>query len=335
MGNSYYKNMTGWNNGPTPFGCTNVQDNLTIITTQNGFTYRADDYAETMANNTTALNNNFTINGIITTPTDKDAFKYVLNQPSAIHLSAIPYGINNSVDGANLDVQVQLFDANKVLIRAFNPALAMSATVDTTLNAGTYYFLISGTGNQNTADYSSLGSYEFKGFTSALPIRDIALTGKTEKSKHDLSWTIIADEPIKTQVVQVSTDGVNFRDLYSMNTGSTKSFSYAPYESSNLLYRLKATNVLGQTAYSNVVSLKATDKPEKVFAVSTLVHDQMTVNAGENFSYSLHDASGKMLQTGKGLKGFNSFNILNQPSGVYIVRLVSNSNQQSERIIKQ
>ena len=28
MGNSYYKNMTNWNNGPTPYGCTNLQDNL-------------------------------------------------------------------------------------------------------------------------------------------------------------------------------------------------------------------------------------------------------------------------------------------------------------------
>jgi hypothetical protein len=44
MGNSYYKNMTGWNDGPTPYGCANVQDNLTIITSQNGFSYRTDDF---------------------------------------------------------------------------------------------------------------------------------------------------------------------------------------------------------------------------------------------------------------------------------------------------
>src|SRR5665647_253405 len=45
MGNSYYKNLTGWNNGPTPSGCNAAQDNLSIITTQNGFAYRADDYS--------------------------------------------------------------------------------------------------------------------------------------------------------------------------------------------------------------------------------------------------------------------------------------------------
>ena len=40
MGNSYYRNFSGWNNGPTPSGCTADQDNLSIITSINGFTYR-------------------------------------------------------------------------------------------------------------------------------------------------------------------------------------------------------------------------------------------------------------------------------------------------------
>ena len=34
MGNSYYENFSGWNNGPTPNGCTADQDNLSIITSQ-------------------------------------------------------------------------------------------------------------------------------------------------------------------------------------------------------------------------------------------------------------------------------------------------------------
>ncbi|MBC7688191.1 MAG: hypothetical protein H7211_08435, partial [Aquabacterium sp.] len=45
MGNSYYRNMSGWNVGPTPYGCNNIQDNLSIIISQNGFGYRADDYS--------------------------------------------------------------------------------------------------------------------------------------------------------------------------------------------------------------------------------------------------------------------------------------------------
>ena len=63
MGNSYGKNMTGWNDGPTPYGCSNTQDNLSIITSTNGFTYRADDYSDSMNTNSFMPgNNSFSVN---------------------------------------------------------------------------------------------------------------------------------------------------------------------------------------------------------------------------------------------------------------------------------
>ncbi|MGI8582806.1 MAG: hypothetical protein ACR2KX_11435, partial [Chitinophagaceae bacterium] len=78
MGNSYYKNLTGWNNGPTPNGCNAAQDNLSIITTQNGFTYRTDDHSDEADHNSTLVsfvNQSFSTSGIITTTADKDVFK--------------------------------------------------------------------------------------------------------------------------------------------------------------------------------------------------------------------------------------------------------------------
>ena len=62
MGNSYNRNMSNWNNGPTPYGCTNMQDNLSIITSQNGFGYRTDEYTETLNAATQLLQgNNFNV----------------------------------------------------------------------------------------------------------------------------------------------------------------------------------------------------------------------------------------------------------------------------------
>ncbi len=55
MGNSYYRNLSGWNNGPTPSGCTADQDNLSIITSRNGFTYRTDDHSDDPKNNPTPI----------------------------------------------------------------------------------------------------------------------------------------------------------------------------------------------------------------------------------------------------------------------------------------
>lgn len=110
MGNSYYRNMTGWNDGPTPYGCANTQDNLTIITSMNGFTYRTDDFTEVMDGTTYTLNNSFNIDGIITTNSDKDVFRYVVPQSVNFHLEAIPGNVGSNYIGANLDIKIALYN---------------------------------------------------------------------------------------------------------------------------------------------------------------------------------------------------------------------------------
>lgn len=333
MGNSYNRNMTGWNDGPTPYGCANTQDNLTIITTQNGFTYREDDYSDDADETATELNNSFSKQGIITTGVDKDAFKYVVTQNSTFHLDVTPYSVGAANSGANLDVQVQLYNGT-TLIRTYSPANSMSVTIDTTLNAGTYYFIISGAGNEYVSNYGSLGSYTMTGFRGALAIHDVRLSGIVTKASHSLSWNIIADEPIKTLVLEMSVDGRNFAPLSTINA-ARNSFEYTANQNSTLYYRLKVTSVIDQTAYSNVVALKSTEGAGKPFTVSTFVKQYVTVNAAENFQYLLSDINGRTIAAGKGTMGMNTLYLTNQPAGMYVLQLVGLGAKQSERIIKQ
>ena len=335
MGNSYYKNMTGWNDGPTPYGCANVQDNLSIITSVNGFTYRADDYAETMnAGSYTVDNNAFTIDGIIATSTDKDAFRISFTQRSNFHIDAVPFGLNSSNTGANLDVKVMLYDAALNLIRTYDPASTMSVTIDTVLNTGTYYFVLDGTGNNNTDNYGSLGSYSITGFRSALPIRSVTLSGNSLNNRHQLSWNIVADEQIQTQEIEMSTDGTNFRTLTVQN-GAARSFSQEITDNNTRYYRLRITSVINQTAYSNIIAIKNNGKGSNPFIVSTFVNSQVSVTAAENYQYRLADANGRIILSGKGAQGINRIETARLASGMYILQLISNNYQQTERIIKQ
>lgn len=342
MGNSYYKNLTGWNNGPTPNGCTAAQDNLSIITTQNGFTYRTDDYSDDPASNPatiTIINNAFSKSGIITTPTDKDAFKFVFATNGALHLKAIPFSVNTiNLDGANLDIKLTLLNASFQTIRTYNVADSLYAAIDTTLNAGTYYLSLQGTGNSNTSNYGSLGSYDITGTFGAagpLPIRDVALTGKSDKNAHSLSWNIIADEPIRTIVVQSSTDGRYFTTLASLD-GNEKGFRYTPGVNTDLFYRLKVTSVIDQTVYSNVITLKSvTSATVKPFRVSTLVHNEIVVNATEDYQYQIVDMQGRVVATGSSNAPVNRINVNTIPNGMYIMQMINNRQRQTERIIKQ
>ncbi len=334
MGNSYYRNMSNWNNGPTPYGCTNMQDNLSIITTQNGFGYRPDDYTETLNAGTYTLPApHFNISGIIGANSDKDAFRFTFVQNSNFHLAAVPFNVGGNYIGANLDIKLELYNSAGTLIRTYDPAPSMSVTIDTILNAGTYYLKIDGTGNVNVGEYGSLGSYTFSG-ASGLPIHEVSLGGTTDKNKHNLNWHIIADEPIKTIVVEASNDGSNFSTLTTV-TPTIDKFSYQPFKSNTVYYRLKVTSVLDQTVYSNTIALKGTVNTDKIFNVSTLVQNEITINAAQNYRYQLNDINGRTVSAGSGLKGINKLNVSNQSNGIYIIQLLSDDQRQTERIIKQ
>ena len=228
MGNSYYRNLSGWSNGPTPSGCNADQDNLSIITSLNGFTYRPDDHSDDPNVNPSAVkinNSLFTDNGIITTNSDKDVFKFNLTQTGTLHLVAKPFSVGTNDDGADLDVKLELLNSTLHVIHVYDPVDILNVAVDTSLNSGVYYLVVEGAGNNNTTNYGSLGSYTISGTFSPLsvtPIKQLLLTGKTDKNKHILNWNIIADEPISSLVLESSANGTTFTSLTTLSQSFTK-----------------------------------------------------------------------------------------------------------------
>lgn len=335
MGNSYYKNMSNWNNGATPYGCTVLQDNLSTITTQNGFGYRADDYGDVMDGSAyTVSSATFTVNGIITTNNDQDVFRVVLARNSNVHITAIPFNVGGNNIGANLDIKVELYNASGTLLRTYDPLGTMSVTIDTALSSGTYFLKLDGTGNVNIGEYGSLGSYTLNGASGPLPIHDVSLTGNADKGRHNLNWKIIADEPIKSIVVEASNDGVHFNPLTTVAANASQ-FSYSSYQTATIYYRLKVTSVIDQTVYSNIVAIGNAVTSDQSFYVSTLVQNDITINAPASYQYLLIDVNGRAISKGTGVKGINKINIYGQQAGMYIIQLFNNDYRQTERIIKQ
>ena len=340
MGNSYYKNLTGWNNGPTPSGCSALQDNLSIITKNNGFTYRTDDHSNDANANPTQLifaNNSFSTSGIITTTTDKDVFQIDLAQSGSLHLSALPFSVGTNDDGADLDVKVTLLNAQKQTINVYDNNTLLDVIIDTTLTMGRYYVVVDGTGNTFASDYGSLGSYTIAGTFAPLnitPIRDVALVGKADNTTHNLSWNIVSDEPIKSLELETSNDGSHFQSLTNVNA-NTKNFTYNPFVSGNIFYRLKVTSVIDQTAYSNVITLKSLGKSEKLFTISTPGNNEIVVNAVQNFQYMIADINGRVISKGNSNAGIKRININNNPNGIYVIQIISQNQRTTERIIRQ
>ena len=332
MGNSYYRNMSGWNNGPTPYGCSNNQDNLSILTSQNGFGYRADDHSDDVSNSPSVINlSNISINGIISTSNDKDAFTFSLENNSNFHFDAKPYNIGTGNNGADLDIKLSLYDASKNLIQVYNPANSMSVVIDTILNAGSYYLVVEGTGNINTTDYGSLGSYTISGLYRVLPVCKVTLSGVASSSSHQLNWNIYCNETISSVMLQSSTDAVHFTDVSNV-TGKTN-FNYIPAQKTDLYYRLQVTSLSGNVVYSETVMLK---KPtgNNAFTVSTFVTSEISIIANGDFKYQLINISGNKIAIGNGTGGINSISMQNKPAGIYILLLFANGETKTERVLK-
>ena len=161
MGVGYYKNLTTWHTGKTIEGCEIIQNDIDIISKgQNNIGLRVNNHSNTSTSATLLDHDNddFTSNGMITSATDKDVFKIILDKKSRLTTTVIP---NNVVghSGANVDIRIKLTRSSGTVVGTFNPYSSLSASFDTVVNAGTYYLTVEGVANQNLLDYGSIGYY--------------------------------------------------------------------------------------------------------------------------------------------------------------------------------
>ncbi len=163
MGVGYYKNLVQWSKGE--YGSANNQeDDLQIITTTNGFGYRADDAGNTIgtANNLNVAGTSVWGKGIIERNTDVDFYQFTTGAGS-INLNVTPFN-----RGPNLDILAELYNSTGTLIASANPSELLSASITKTVIAGTYYLKIDGVGKGDPlttgySDYGSLGQYDING----------------------------------------------------------------------------------------------------------------------------------------------------------------------------
>ena len=202
--------------------------------------------------------------------------------------------------------------------------------------AGDYNLVVNGSGNANTTNYGSLGSYRIGGVFSPLtvtPVSQVVLSGESNKGNYHLNWNIIADEQIKNLSIETSVDGFMFNNLVQL-PANDKSFNYTPLTNSNTYYRLKAISITGQTTYSNIILLKGVESTKGTFSISNLVTSDITVKAPQNYQYQIADISGRMIKTGSADAGITNININNSPNGIYIMQIVCNNQRTTQRIVK-
>ena len=162
MGVGYYQELTQWSKGEYS-GANNQEDDLAIITGNNGFGYRTDDYGSSLssASNLSFSGSTVKTYGIIERNTDSDWFTF--NSTG----SNLALNINAFEVGANLDILAEIYDSLGQLIGTYNPTDSLSVSINRYLSAGKYYLRLMGTGKGDLitgySNYGSLGQYSITG----------------------------------------------------------------------------------------------------------------------------------------------------------------------------
>jgi len=158
-------------------GANNQENDLTIITTQNGFGYRTDDHGSTTGTATAIDVDHATLElveeGIIERTNDVDYFAFTMSTDGDIQFLIEPNIVKLDTLGANLDILAKLHDSGGAVLYTSNPVDSLHASFDVSLTAGNYYLSVDGTGlddplgppDDGYSDYGSLGYFSIKAMT--------------------------------------------------------------------------------------------------------------------------------------------------------------------------
>jgi hypothetical protein len=159
MGVGYYRSLVQWSKGEYA-NADNKQDDLQIITSNNGFGYRADDYGNTIGTAYAPAGIGPTAQvfpGVIERSTDVDVFSFST-------LDVVTASISPAAISPNLDVLAEIWDSSGSVLFTSNPVDALDASFSLTVSPGSYFLAVRGTGKGDPlatgyTSYASLGQY--------------------------------------------------------------------------------------------------------------------------------------------------------------------------------
>ena len=171
--------LSQWDRGEYTLA-NNFQDDLSIITSMNGFGHRLDDHGST-ADSATAVDIDlpWVVEGVIEETADIDYFSFTMATGGHRFITVRPDNL-----APNLDLVAEIHDADGAVLFSSNPPTALDAEFEVFLSAGDYYLSVDGTGYEDPdsdgySDYGSLGSYVIESYVD----EDTGDTGDTEDTE--------------------------------------------------------------------------------------------------------------------------------------------------------
>jgi hypothetical protein len=296
MGAGYSQPVTQWSKGEY-FAASQTQDDTAIIgNATNGFGLRADDHGDTSATGTPFNGNTPSNTGVIGTKADVDVFTFT-TVGGAVTFNSTPAGIR-----PNLDITMTLRNSVGDVVVTHNDPKLLTATLSTTLAAGSYSVEISAVGAGSPlvspptgfTDYANVGQFTVSGTIensgppdTEAPATPTGLAVSASGSSAGLSWNANSETDLAAYVVKRSTvSGGPYTTLTTVTAGNT-SYTDATAPQGNVHYVIAARDAFGNTSSDSAeVSVtmpyvsKATSGQQVAGTSTGGISDTQTVGGG-------------------------------------------------------
>ncbi|MEP6948670.1 MAG: T9SS type A sorting domain-containing protein [Ginsengibacter sp.] len=213
-----------------------------------------------------------------------------------------------------------------------------------TLAAGTYYIRI------QPFSTTEFGNYKLAVLNASgvvLPVTFLNFDGVLLDNQALLSWSTATELNNKGFEVEKSTDGRTFKGMGFVNgAGNLSLVNHYNYTDIKVLsgynyYRLKQEDIDGHFGYSSVIRLDFKYFDWAIFGnpVTTNSWIQLQLAKTSNVAIQIFSIEGKVIQTiNKGTISQGTYsiplNLGNAPSGIYIVKLITDNQSFSKKVIK-
>jgi Ca2+-binding RTX toxin-like protein len=312
MGAPFNKSLTQWSKGEYQYA-NNQEDDLAIITTRNGFSYRVDDYGDsnsTATQLTADASNKISAFGIIERNTDKDVFSFATgtgNISLDIKAAARSYIADSNGNynlqyldarGTNLDIWAGIYSVDGSLVAESNPLDLLSASfTNLFLNAGRYFLQIDGVGKAGVngySDYGSLGQYAINGVlvnaNNAAPVLNLALLDLAATEDATFTWQLPANSFSDPDAGDILTYSAKLADGTGLPTwltfdAATQTLSGTPANGQvgSIDIKIITTDKLGASA-EDIFKLTVQNTNDAPILAKGIVDSSITINKAFNLT---------------------------------------------------
>lgn len=295
----------------------------------------------------------------------ENTIAYVFFKPK----TSVNVGLIKSVSSQSL-ISIKEYDTDKVLITINNPDLNPLFNVDNNFTSGSQiislgiygnYTILSNPNNSIINQQLNLLTVGFTvkdGFATTIllqkntvtPIKLLDFKGNYQGSTINLEWISTEERNVKNFIIYRSNDGLNFSEITNTkavgNSTSKITYNYSDkcFDTSveTIYYKLQSLDTDGSISSEKIISIKLPFKNTQVLyypnPVSSILNISFNAKADFDLRLQVFSIDGKLVSSERKIvkRGHNILylNLLSLSSGEYIIKLIGNEIESSQKFIK-